>query len=176
MATIKPVRFEDDPNKPLLARAAALGLAVLRHCKALTWSDFERDLDMIEGLDATGEIEVDSRLKEVIKALAALDLTEEERLLLARFRPVLNLLTVRPLVTVAVCPECGGWILVSTKTPSGCTMSAGCAGKPVKASIATRIKEPTVPDGSAPDETSADEEPPVKVGLRASVEFATAAP
>lgn len=179
MATNKPVRFVDDETKPLLARAVALGLAVVRHCKAVTWADFEADLALLAEIDpaeqAAQGAEIDPRVKEVAKAHAALDLTQADWLLLARFAPVLNRLSVSPLVTVAVCGDCGEWVLVSSKTPSSCTMTAGCAGKPVKASIATKAKdsEPQVAESQEPPIDT--EGSAVNAEADVTIEYATAA-
>lgn len=111
---------------PDLARAASIALAVARHCKAATWAEFaERLVTEDPGtLDLLASVQVDR---------ADCDL-------ITRYDRELRFLSVRPLVTVAVCPECEAWVMVSTGSPPArCTVGCG-AGKPIKASIATKVK------------------------------------
>lgn len=121
------VRFappkDDLPN---LARAASIALAVARHCKAATWAEF------VERLAAEDQGTLD--------LLADVQVDRADSDLITRYDHVLRFLSVKPLVTVAVCPECEAWVMVSAGTaPSRCTVGCG-NGKPVKASIATKQK------------------------------------
>lgn len=128
------VRFALPDGVPGLVRAASLALAVARFCGANTWGEF---VDKASAGDAA-----------TLKFMAQLDVDEMDSVLVAEHDAPLRLLRVRPLVTVAVCPVCQGWVLVSGGAPTKCKTTLRCDGKPVKASIATKAKQP-VPDVKA---------------------------
>lgn len=126
-----PIRFVLDDDAPGLVRAASLALAVARHCKSGSWLEFA------ERLQARDDV--------TLELLAALEVDEADSALVAEHDHVLRLLHVKPLVTVAVCPNCEGWVVVAGTAPTKCkTRLRGCegAGKPIKASIATKAKPP----------------------------------
>lgn len=123
-----PVRFALPDGVPDLVRAASLALGVARHCKAQTWAEF-----------AERAVERDPA---TLTRLAGLDVTDGDSDLVARYDQVLRFLSVRPLVTVAVCADCGAWTLVGSSVPTRCRVTRRCAGRPVRASIATKQKTP----------------------------------
>lgn len=126
--TAQRLRFTLPEDVPGLVRAAALALAVARHCKAESWAD------LVEQIEAGDE---DTTLR-----LAELIIDPADSALVAEHDPVLRLLRVKPLLTVAVCPECEGWVLVSGAAPTRCKTTLRCPGvKPVKASIASKYKD-----------------------------------
>lgn len=124
-ATSARVRF-DPPERPALVRAVSLGLAVLRHARCNTWSELAEKVQA--GDEAT------------LPRLTSLEVTDADSNLVAEHENVLMLLAVRPLLTVAVCPICGQWVLTGGPCPTRCTTGRRCPGKPVKASIAGKDK------------------------------------
>lgn len=122
-----PARFALPDDVPPLVRAASLALAVARHCKCASWAEF------VERLAARDD--------EVLALLATIEVDEADSALVAEHDHVLRLLHVKPLVTVAVCTACNGWVLVSGTPPTKCKTTMRCEGvKPVKASIASKAK------------------------------------
>ena len=119
-------RLKTSPAAPPMARAASLALGILRAAGVTCWAEIGDVLP------------------------TAVELTEEERRLLVDHVEILSFLRLaarRPdgtrtqTVTVAVCPDCNEWVLVSSGLgPSRCEMTRGCAGKPVKAAVATKEK------------------------------------
>lgn len=119
-----PYRLKTNQAAPPAARAASIALGLMRAAKVTRWAD----------------------LGDVLPA--AVELADDEHRLLVEHVEVLSFLrlaarledgTKAPTVTVAVCPECGEWVLVSSgPAPSRCEMTRGCAGKPVKAAVATK--------------------------------------
>lgn len=109
--------FVTDPSHPRAAQAAGLALALMRAAKASSWQELTGDPGRWTGLELDAE---------------QVDLLNENG----------GLLTVLRLgdatVTVAVCPTCGRFSLVADTPPSTCSMTVGCAGKPVKATFARR--------------------------------------
>lgn len=124
MVDSSPVRFVTAPTAPRLARAVSVALAVLRHTKARTWAELAA--------------RIDSGNEDVLRLLAGIELDDDQQALLDQHTPVLGLVSAIPLTTVAVCPQCSGWVLASAKSPTRCTITTGCAGKPVKASVAPK--------------------------------------
>lgn len=124
---IRQHRFALPEDVPDLVRAASLGLAVARHCKADTWAGFAAAARR--------------RDEETLARLAELDIETEEWRNVVDHEPVLQLLSVKPLVTVAVCPECGDWVLVAGAAPTRCKTTLRCTGKPVRKGIATKQKD-----------------------------------
>lgn len=111
--------FEIDPDTPALAQAASLALALLRTSNADTWASLVADPAPLSAvLINPGQVE-----------------------LLDRFAGELTALRVGPpLITLAVCPECQRYTVVSGGPATSCPMTLGCAGKPVKATFATRTE------------------------------------
>lgn len=78
------------------------------------------------------------------------DLDTDQAELLRRHADLLTVIRARtrdgswtgPNVTVAVCPECGRWMLLTGgSAPASCSLSLDCPGKPAKASVA-RLDQP----------------------------------
>ena len=121
---LAPYRLRTSPAAPPMARAASIALGVLRAAGVTRWAE----------------------LGDVLPA--AVELLDEEYRLLVDHVEILSFLrlatrlpdgTRTQAVTVAVCPECGEWVLASSgPAPSRCEMTRGCAGKPVKAAVATK--------------------------------------
>ena len=119
-----PYRLKTNLAAPPTARAASVALGLLRAAGVTRWAD------MGDVLPATVEI------------------SDEEHRLLVDHVEILSFLrlaarlpdgTRTATVTVAVCPDCGEWVLVSSGPgPSRCEMTRGCTGKPVKAAVATK--------------------------------------
>ena len=107
-----------------MARAASIALGLMRAAGVKRWAEMGHVLP------------------------AAVELFDEEHRLLVDHIEILAFLRLQarledgtrtPMVTVAVCPACGEWVLVSSgPAPSRCEMTRGCAGKPVKAAVATK--------------------------------------
>lgn len=128
--TLEPVRFAV-PSTPPVAQAASVALAVARYAKCGSWTELAEKVHA--GDEAT------------LRLLAAVDIDEATEALLETHEAVLSLLRVRPLLTIAVCPECLRWTLSAGAVPTRCKTNRGCVGKPVKASIAARVKAPATP-------------------------------
>lgn len=122
-----PYRLKTNPAAPAMARAASVALGLMRAAGVTRWAD----------------------IGDVLPAAVALSV-EEHRLLVDHVE-ILSFLrlaarlpdgTRTQTVTVAVCPDCGEWVLVAGGAgPSRCEMSMGCTGKPVKAAVATKEKQ-----------------------------------
>jgi hypothetical protein len=165
------VRFVAAPEAPPLAQAASLALAITRHCGLNTFPEVLDRLDEIaqvelpaveDAVEEAGPVDptllpqLQADLDDFNRRFAALDLDQDDLDLLIEHAEVIAQLTVRPLVTVAVCPECDDWILVSKTVPSTCTLTTGCKGKPVKASILAKEKPPVVDDPEPPESVQPD--------------------
>ena len=119
-----PYRLKTNPAVPPMARAASIALGLMRAAGVTRWAEMGDVLP------------------------AAVELRDEEYRLLVDHIEILSFLrlaarledgTRSPTVTVAVCPECGEWVLISSgPAPNRCEMTRGCAGKPVKAAVATK--------------------------------------
>lgn len=142
--------FENDPAAPDLAQAASLALALMRATKAKTWAA------VVANPAPLAEFVIDPELA----------------VLLNRFGGELTHLVIGPpLVTLAVCPACARWAIVSGQPATTCPMTLGCGGKPVKASIATRVKVQVEPE-AVPEDLfgSVDGVEPAVVEVRVSVD------
>ena len=119
-----PYRLKTNPTAPPMAHAASIALGLMRAAGVTRWAE----------------------MGDVLPAVV--DLSPEEHRLIVDHMEILSFLrlaarladgTRTPTVTVAVCPTCGEWVLVSSAPgPSRCEMTRGCAGKPVKAAVATK--------------------------------------
>ncbi len=135
-----------DQGLPPLAEAASLLLAILRAAR----------------VDSLADLTVHDEGAPAIVVPWDIALTDHQRDLLREHQQVLALMRrsvpqtkdpatkqvtapgIKP-VTLAVCDECDGWLLISTPSaPASCTMTFGCAGKPVKASAAAKTAAPGV--------------------------------
>lgn len=159
-ATPKPkliVRFETPSGVPELSAAASLTIALVKFLQCTT-------LDEVMSKSAP---EMFEKQKPVfVTRLSQIELSDEQVRLLEWYQPVLRLITTKPNSTLAVCPSCfgaptsapegqvpmpHGWQLVGSTAPSSCRVTAGCKGKPVRASAATKVEvrsdepEPTEP-------------------------------
>lgn len=121
-----PYRLRINPTAPPMAWAASIALGLMRAAGVTRWAEM-------------GEV-----------LPAAVELADDEYRLLVDHVEILSFLRLavrRPdgtrtqTVTVAVCPDCGEWVLVAGGAgPSRCEMTTGCTGKPVKAAVATKEK------------------------------------
>lgn len=135
-----PVGFTLPDDVPGLVRATALALGVARHCKADSWATFAQ--------------RVAERDDDTLVLLAGLAITDADAVLIAEHDHVLRLLSHKPLITVAVCPACSGWVLVAGTAPTKCKVTLRCTGKPIKASVATKEKPPADGSDAEPAATS----------------------
>jgi hypothetical protein len=121
---MKAIRFDTDQGSPPLVAAASLALGLLRVTKTVTWADLVTDPGRL--------------------AAAGVEVSPDQVLLLNSHAEELAPLRVGPpMVTLAVCPECARWAVVSGGQPaSTCSLTLGCTGKPVRASVAARAKDP----------------------------------
>lgn len=116
-----------DPGLTTPAKAVSIWLAVLAHAKVPILAD----------LDAMPD---------------NLDLTEDQVAALRANAHILTLVGHRtPVVSLAICPECGRWTLCVEPTKSTCKMTLGCGGKPVRVPAAKRVKVAQV-DTAAPED------------------------
>lgn len=111
-----------------LAVGVSLGTTLLKRTKHNTWPE------LVGAIQAGDE--------DVAKVFQTIDLTPRQLGLINAAQPVLNLVSITPAVTAAICPECGMFILVSGTAPSGCSVTLDCPGKPAKVSAATGSKDP----------------------------------
>ncbi len=119
-----PHRLKTNPAAPPKARAASIALGLLRAAGVTRWAEIGDVLP------------------------AAVELSDAEHRLLVDHAEILSFLrlatrledgTRTQTVTVAVCPDCSEWVLVAGGPgPGRCEMTRGCAGKPVKAAVATK--------------------------------------
>ena len=121
-----------EPDHSALAQAVGLALAVLRDAKVRSFAELQGCIP------------------------ARLDLTDEQIELINAHLPVVGVIrwgtragAGRPAtatVTAYVCPKCDRWGLIgATQAPASCALTPGCAGKPVKAKVATLDKPPPPP-------------------------------
>lgn len=128
-----------------MAAAAGLCIAVLRWVRVDTLAEFQ---EKARDSGVPGN-------ETMWKQLALLDLTPEQWGLLDAYDPVLKLVRVKPLTSLAVCPVCcqrevvgtndtkvafHGWQLVMGQAPTRCRVTSGCDGKPVKAKVPAQVK------------------------------------
>lgn len=119
-----PYRLKTKLSAPPLAQAASLALGLMRAAKVTRWADIGNVMP------------------------AMVELSDDEYGLILEHFEILSFLrlpsrlddgTSTRTVTVAVCPTCGEWVLVSTgPVPGRCEITRGCTGRPVKASVATK--------------------------------------
>ena len=113
--------FALDPDAPPLAQAASLALALLRAAKIPTWTELVDDP----------------------APLAAVSVSPEQLVLLNTHAGSLTSLRVGPpMVTLAVCPVCSRFTIVSGQAATTCPLTLGCNGRPQRASTAARLKAP----------------------------------
>lgn len=131
-----PVKLEANKDLPELARATSLGLGVLRHAKVYSWSDLGTMMPV--GLELTqGQYDLMTANAQYLGLIRFGSPAGRER---------------KPTVTIAVCPECDGWVLMASgPAPAKCKTTLGCTGHPMKAGVAkkTEIKRQPQPALSA---------------------------
>ncbi len=112
---------------PDLVSAASLLLAILRTCKARSWTD----------------------LTEIPERVV---LTDEQLDLLNAHREVLAFVRygIGQTVTVSACDTCGRWGLVGAHAPEKCWLTFGCPGTAKRASAAKRRDLEPQPEPSPP--------------------------
>ena len=128
----KLTAFKWNVDAPRLVQAASLALGILSFVKCRTVAD----LDLAMRSDDP-----------VTRALVGnVVLGDDARALLSDpvLAPMLGLLRAKTkqdkrevALSVAVCPDCGQWTLAGSGAIGKCTLTRGCAGKPVKAVKAT---------------------------------------
>lgn len=111
-----PATFHLDTTQSDLVQAASLALALMRTAKTNTWADLTTKPDQLVGVNVPpGQVD-----------------------LLNRYSGPLTLLRVGPpMVTIAVCPDCGLFTVVAGMVAATCTLTLGCSGSPVRVSAAT---------------------------------------
>lgn len=130
-----------------LAVAVSFALAVLRKTKQSDWATLLTALED-EDLD-------------VVKAMKTIDLEDTELALMDEHAHVLGLISLSPtMVTVACCPECSRFVLVSDSAPSGCQVTLNCPGKPYRVVAAKAAKPGEKPEPAAAEAEST--EPPAE--------------
>lgn len=119
---MKPaVSFSVDPALPPLTQAASLALALMKATKSTSWAELVADPARLDGFAVDGE---------------QLAMLNEHRSAFG------NLRVGPPLVSVAACPVCGRFTVVSGTASTTCPMTLGCKGNPVRASVAAKAKPP----------------------------------
>lgn len=111
---------------PPLAEAASLALACFEHFKVNDWDEMAEAISQV-GVDA-----------ERTKQFSTLLIADDQAELMNEHAAVLRHLSRKPMVTLAVCDTCDGWLLVSKAAPSRCKAKWGCTGTPVRATKARR--------------------------------------
>lgn len=115
-----------DPDLPEVAQACSLALAVLSECSVSSWRELCDGLDKLSGT-----------VYQKFTRLAFVGWQEE---MLDDFQPEFQYLSTSPLQTIAVCPQCGEWLVLNSDVPKRCLMTLGCAGLPVKIAAAKKIE------------------------------------
>jgi len=104
-----------DPEYTTPAKAVSIWLAVLAHTKMAVFDEVE-------------------------EMPADLELTEDQLEAIEANAPILTLVGHRsPVVSIAICPECGRWALCTSATKTKCKMTFGCSGRPVRVQPAKRV-------------------------------------
>jgi len=147
VAARKPVKvsFDLPEDAPRLVQAASLSLAILAYVKKHTYADLKQAVSVGERI--------------TLDKMRQIDLSDEQKALLSApdVAPVMNLVIAKIDVkdkrdqnrSVAVCPECGEWILTGTSAPGRCYLTDDCPGSFVKASRARKHKPASAePQGS----------------------------
>lgn len=126
----KITRLDTPDGVPDLAAAAGLALQVLWLAGVPTWDEF---VSAINDRDPT-----------VLAAMRHVYVTDDQASLMNTHAGVLRHLRSNPLVTVVVCADCGGWLLMGAgQTPASCRMTKRCGSKTqVKAKPARKRVEP----------------------------------
>ena len=142
LAKPKRTTFAVDCSAPVLVQAASVVLSMLALVRHHTLAELEQAVT--DGDRATFD------------ALAAVVLPEQIEMLLADpdVRSVMDQLRAKvnrndsreQILTLAQCPQCRVWSLCSSGGPSRCLLSGGCAGIPVRASVAKRIEMDREPE------------------------------
>lgn len=110
-----------------LPAGISLGLGVLAHCSLNRWEDL---LPRMASKDAA-----------TVKKLGSLALTSWQEILLSEYDAELRLIhRSKPSVSVAFCPVCGIYVLISGTSPASCQATNNCAGKPVKVVAPKKIE------------------------------------
>lgn len=129
----RAVSFET-PEAPRLAQAVSLALAVMKAAKTETWETTPHlDHDPTPVITAANGLHV--------------NLSVSQADLIAEFEDHFVVISpVSPVLSLAVCPNCQGFTMVSGTAPTKCKTTLGCEGKPVKAAIAKKVVPiPVVP-------------------------------
>lgn len=99
-------------------------------------------LALLKITGTTSMNELITRLREgdeaVQKKFATIVLTEEQLAGIELHKEAVDLIRSGPSVTVAVCPTCGAISAFGAGSPTSCTLTLSCPGKPEKAVAATK--------------------------------------
>lgn len=110
-----------------LPAGISLGLGVLAHCSVNRWEDLMQRLSSNDGA--------------TVKKLGTLALTKWQLELLSEYDDELRLVhRSKPSVSVASCPVCGMYVLISGTAPGSCQSTNTCPGKPVKVTAPKKIE------------------------------------
>ena len=119
-------------DAPQPVRAVSLGLALLKAARVETWDDLVAAL--------RGDDQAAARLD-------GIDLSRADLVLLDAHLGLLGLIRVVPgtrgsgyTVTVAICDQCGRWMLSTGAVPRRCRLTSECPGAMVKAAPAKHPK------------------------------------
>ncbi len=124
MAAPKVTGLSSAQTRPVLI-AAELVMALLRGTGT-------RSLDEMYSLAASGD-------EKVIGKLKTISLTEEQIGLIEGLGHHLKLIRTTPSATLSECPVCSG-VTVVQQAVRKCSLTLGCEGVPVKASMAKRTE------------------------------------
>lgn len=136
LSTLDEIDAEADLINHLASLPAgiSLGLGVLAHCSLNRWEDLLTRMASQDGPTVT--------------KLGSLALTSWQEILLSEYDEELKLIhRSKPSVSVASCPVCGMFVLISGTSPASCQATNNCAGKPVKVVAPKKIE--VTPDQAA---------------------------
>ena len=111
-------------DAPDSVRAVSLGLALLKAARVETWED------LVDAMRADDQAA--SRLDGIDLTRADLELLDAHLGLLGLIRVVPGTRGTGYTVTVAICDQCGRWMLTTCAVPRRCRLTIGCAGAMVK--------------------------------------------
>lgn len=133
------------PPGPPLVQAASLALALMRATGAARWAELVSNPGRLDGIA----------------------INEDQLALLNEHRWELQWLkNDTPRLTLAVCPACARFSVVTGAAPASCLLTMGCPGKPIRVTAAAKWKpaddtDPAQDDGEPAPDNALDEPAPV---------------